>query len=58
MTENRKYADWRILACITWISFHEYLSGPFSGASAGKQKYFFIHISIAEKTITGKQTIN
>lgn len=30
----------------------------FSGVAAGKQKYFFNHISIAEKTITGKQAIN
>lgn len=30
----------------------------FPGTSAGKQKYFFNHISIAEKTITGKQATN
>lgn len=59
MTEKMRYADWRILACISWISFHEYLLAPFfSGAAAGKQKYFFNHISIAKKTITGKQSIN
>ena len=49
MTEKRRYADWRILACISWISFHGHLLASFSGAAAGKQKYFFNHISIAEK---------
>lgn len=56
---KKREADWRILSCISWISFHGYLLAPFfSGTATGKQKYFFNHISFAEKMITGKQAIN